>query len=258
MKILVVGGAGYIGCEVVDALNRDVWILDIAGYRAPMIKAKFVVDSVLALVDHPTVLQTFDAVINLTGGLDDAHLFGMIGSPFMSQVCAPFYLRQCNPDMRIVHVSTQYVYSGAGMHKERGKAEPVCDYGIGQLMAESSLVGDPNSVILRFGTVWGRSRFQRQDTWGNHFLYDEEPFDENHPDDVISMLGIKNAVRVIEWALTAKPNVYNVADLVGLKRDIIEESDDLTVTYRPQSGGLTVGMDCSRIRQAGFSFEERP
>jgi len=255
--ILLVGGAGYIGFD----LPMKGTILDISGRRSVTALGhgyKFLVGNVAETPTRKDLLERFDAVINLTGGLDDGHLNGL-GPGAMVQACANLSIREACPNARIVHISTQYVYSTPEMNKERSKTDPQCDYGVVQAMAEKSLENDDNAVILRFGTVWGKGTYTRFDTWGNHFfelMSNKQFVDLNYPKNMISMLSLHNAHRAIMWALEAEPGVYNVADYVGIREDIAKSVlGDYVYTNRPFTNGFSIGMDCNRIQRKGFEFE---
>lgn len=255
--VIVIGGAGYIGFD----LPFEKTILDISGSRSAAALTrgtKFLVGNVSEMPNRKDLLARFDVVINLVGGLDDAHLYGL-GIAAMTQACSNLSIREACPDARIIHVSTQYVYSSPEMNKERSKSNPACDYGVVQAMAEKALENDDNAVILRFGTVWGKGTYTRFDTWGNHLfqLMEEGKYvDLNYPKHMISMLSLHNAHRAIEWAMTADPGLYNVADCIGIREDIAKKAlGDCPYTNRPFSNGFSIGMDCNRIQRKGFTFE---
>lgn len=265
MKILVVGGAGYIGFEVATHLastGHEVWSLDTNNARSVQLisyKVKTLVDSVENVRTGSAVLQTFDAVINLTGGVDDAGIWDAIQPP---QLLAVPLLRAACPSARIIHISTQYVFGVAEFNKERNKLSPQCNYGMTHCMAEAALVSDKNAIILRFGTVWGSATFTRWDTWGNHFqraITQGDPLDLIFPKDLICLLSIKNAVAVISWALEVDaPGIFHVADEIGFREDLAEKLVEgrAPITHRPRNGGVSVGMNCTKVSRAGFSFGE--
>lgn len=263
MKALVVGGAGYIGFEVSKALREDydVWVLDVNDDDCITLvsnKIKFLVGDVVDTYKRPKIMQEFSVIVNLTGGLNDHRLWIRDGINFKSQVCAPMCLRLSNSKARIVHVSSQYVYSTPDMNKERAKAIPACDYGQVMLMSEQALSGDENAVVLRLGTVWGRGMFTNWSSWGNH-LYEKkrrgEMIDIFYPTSVLCLLSMENAVRSILWALTSTPGIYNVADKVGFREDIAKEVlGDYPYTNRLSTRAISIGMDCTRIVKQGFKF----
>lgn len=264
MRILVVGGAGYIGydlCKVLKAMHHDVTVLDLSSSRMPQLMAagiRLLVGRVSGTIERKDLMGLFDVVINLTGGLDDAHLHGL-GATAMEQACGPLYIRDACPDARIVHISTQYVYSSPEMNKERSTSEPSCDYGIIHVMAEGSINNDPNAVVLRFGTVWGLGTFTRWDTWGNHFvplMKQNQPVDLNFPNNMICLLSLKNAIRSILWAIEGNPGTYNVADTIGIQEDVAKEVlGSYIYTNRAFTNGFSIGMDCNKIQRRGFEFK---
>lgn len=264
MRALVVGGAGYIGFEVAKALRDEysVYILDIKRNIIPIAireKIKCLVDDVSSAV---SVRQHYDVIVNLTGGLDDAHLYG-VNEQAIKQVCAPLLLRQMSPAARIIHVSTQYVYDGSDLNKERVKELPVTDYGRVQLMAEYGIINDPNAIVLRCGTVIGKAQYPRWDTWGNHLISAKAKGESvyiYHPNAMICLLTIENIVEAVKWAVTAEPGAgtYNVADVVTTRLDAAKRllgKYPITV-HKSDTPDISVGMDVSRIIKAGFEFME--
>jgi nucleoside-diphosphate-sugar epimerase len=265
MVILVVGGAGYIGYEVclyLKAQGHEVWALDPDAHRSTVLhahKIRSLVDSVENVVVYPEAVKRFDAIINLTGGYNDhKYTWDPTISP-TPQLMANIYLRQANKTCRIVHASTQHIYSTPDMNKERSKPSPETMYGIIQSMAETPIRDDDNAVILRLGTVWGKGTFVNWETWGNHLFSlksSKDYIDIYYPYSMLCMLSMHNVKRALEWALKAQSGVYNVADKIGLRWDIAKEVlNGYPCTERKATGGFSIGMDCERIVKAGFVFE---
>lgn len=259
MKVLVVGGAGYIGIEACLKLREEhvVWALDPSPDRTMFLfrnKVKCIASKVLEkCLEGP--LSAFDVIINLTGGLDDANLSGSVDQ----QALSTKYLRDAAPKARLVHVSTMYVYSTSDMNKERSKPNPIMDYGFAHLMAEQPLLNDDNAVILRFGTVWGESTFTRYDTWGNHFFkhIEDKSVEVLYPKSMICLLSMHNAIKSIVWALDSPAGIYNVADKIGFREDLAKEIvGDVPMTVRKHTSRISIGMDTSRIQKVGFSFDD--
>lgn len=261
MRVLIVGGLGYIGFEVAKHLSEDhvVFVLDRSQHRTTLAvrhNIHPVVDGVENAAQYPGFFKSFDVIVNLTGGMDDANLNTVLPS-YGTQACAAAYVKHVS-DARVVHISTQYVYSDPSLNKERSNPAPKCAYGVLHAMAEQAVQDD---IILRFGTVWGLATHTRYDTWGNHFkrLIDEgQPIDINYPDSILCLLHISTAVSVIDWALSNGSGVYNVADKQGYQEDLAKEfCRDTPITNRKFVGGYSQGMDCSRIMKAGFMLGER-
>lgn len=162
MKILVTGGAGFIGSHIVDALverGHEVTVLDnfSTGKRSNL----FVLDCVitgdirLSLSDY----GSFDAICHqaaqpsLRRSIDDpAHdaLTNIIGTINVIQAA-----RSCNA--HVVFASTSAVYDPAGgVFNEGSPIMPNLPYGIAKATAEQYLRHSGVShTILRYGNVYG-------------------------------------------------------------------------------------------------------
>lgn len=267
MNILIVGGLGYIGFELLRPLvsaGHHVTVLDVNYIRVPQAqhqKVQVVTDTVENLCPG-SFLENVDCAINLTGGVDDQFLYGTAHATSGPQVLAPLLVREACPKAKIVHVSTQFVYSGGDLFKERSKEIPACPYGLVHLMAEQALRSGETDVILRFGTVWGKATFPRWDTWINRLFWERANngcIDIYNSTILTSTLHMSNAVKAILWSVEGPPGTYNIADYVGYKEDIVRLIlKAYPYTARLPKEGISSGMDCSRARKAGFSFDEVP
>lgn len=264
MKILIVGGAGYIGTELSLHLKKEhsVSVLDVNTHdMLPLLiskKIKVYTAPVLQFCDmHEDIVSDFEAIINLTGGPDDAYPNLQDREAFCQQALANEYLREANKDARIVHVSTCYVYSSPSLSKERGKARPITAYGRSQFIAELGGWCDPNFVSLRLGTVYGRAKHMRFDTWGNWFVNCLTDIRVNFSKAIICLISMQNTIKVIEWALSKGEGIYNVADIIGQRGEVAEQfANGHPVTKLDHKPIISIGMDVSRVIKAGFKFEE--
>ena len=68
--------------------------------------------------------------------------YNIIGTANMTLVCAQF-------GIRLVYVSTDYVYHGPGPHQEDEPLKPPYNFGWSKLGGECSVITYPNSLILR-------------------------------------------------------------------------------------------------------------
>ena len=181
MKILVTGGAGYKGVILVKKLldrGCQVTLLDnfMYGY-----------DSVLHLVNEPNLeivqldirnlnkqfLAEFDIIY---------HLAGIVGLP----ACAanPHSTEAINveatrhlvsflhKDQLLVYASTTSLYGATGIEcDESTPVNPVSLYGKTKYEAEKIVLNHPNSISLRFATVYGTSPWMRVALLVNDFTY---------------------------------------------------------------------------------------
>lgn len=190
MKVLVTGGAGYLGSVLVGRLlayKHHVSVLDNFMYGG---------ESLLSLFAHPNLdifkgdIREIDDIVEASSGCDVVvHLAALVGDP------------ACSANPQIAHdinvVGTQKVFEAAKYNKlrkvifastcsnygkmDRSKVEyltedaelkPVSLYAKQKVMLENYLMGqysDLNPVILRFATLYGISTRMRFDLTVNQF-----------------------------------------------------------------------------------------
>jgi nucleoside-diphosphate-sugar epimerase len=153
MKILVVGGSGYIGSRLCAALAENGWARPVsASWR----RGTPGVASVRADTTNPAslarVLRDVDAVVNCVAG--SAHSISD-GARVLAQACVA---AGCP---RIVHLSSMAVYGSAeGTLHERAAVDPSLGwYARAKCEAERHIAGfavaGGTAVNLRPGCVWG-------------------------------------------------------------------------------------------------------
>lgn len=134
------GGSGLLGQEIlkldpsIEAPPR--WKMDITYYEA---------------VERELYTSKPDIVLHLAAETDCLMhnskpelgiKANIIGTANIVLACAQF-------NMRLVYVSTDYVYSGPGPHKEDEPLHPPYNFGWSKLGGECSVITYPNSLILR-------------------------------------------------------------------------------------------------------------
>lgn len=189
-KILVAGGAGYVGSVVVEELlerGYGVRILDRlyygeAGLRETRDRVELVVADVRTL--PPDVLKDVDAVINLSGLSNDPtaeynpranHEMNTLAAQGLAKMCRAVGVR------RYVFASSCSVYDqGVGndsrdvVQDEDSPVAPKTVYSSSKREAEKILLSmagpDFCPVILRKGTIYGFSYRMRYDLVVNTFV----------------------------------------------------------------------------------------
>ena len=166
-KILVVGGAGYIGGSLTDILlegDFDVTIYDNLLYEDRYLKTvKFIFGDVRDCKKLNSIIHDYDAVIWLAGIVGD-------------QACAIHKetTQQVNFDSvkwlvdnykgKIIFTSTCSVYGiNDDLIDESAKPNPLSHYALSKLEAESYIIRNcENYTIFRLGTLFGLGdRFSR-------------------------------------------------------------------------------------------------
>ena len=162
MKVLIVGGAGYVGGAVTDILlahpEHQIRVYDSLLYEdsyrkgVPFVRGD-VRDRQL-LLPH---LQWADAVIWLAAIVGDAACaLDQEVSTAVNQSSVE-WLAEVFP-RRIIFLSTCSVYGAADqVLDEQSATNPLSVYAVTKLAAESFLAGHPSALIFRLGTLFGLS-----------------------------------------------------------------------------------------------------
>jgi nucleoside-diphosphate-sugar epimerase len=184
-KVLVTGGAGYLGSVLVEHLLN-------AGHHVTVVdNLMYLQQSLFHVCPHPR----FDFVF---GDARDEGLMrrlireadvliplaAVVGAPACDR--DPWLARSVNfeavrmlnglrsPRQLVVFPTTNSGYgsqSGAQFCTEETPLEPISLYGQTKCQAEAELLGSPNTITLRLATVFGMSPRMRLDLLVNHFVY---------------------------------------------------------------------------------------
>jgi UDP-glucose 4-epimerase len=193
MKILVTGGAGYIGTALVDALAQldrvdQVVIYDNLARRNPNLfiseplapgKIRFVRGDILDTRRLARELEGVDLVYHLAARVStpfaDADFHGLDqvnhwGSAELS------YLLETRPVDRLVYLSSTSVYGASDESVSLDSApQPKTAYGISKYRGEQMLDRLSDSLpvhILRCANVYGYNKSMRFDAVINRFMFD--------------------------------------------------------------------------------------
>jgi len=159
MKILVVGGAGYVGGGIVDKLmnNYDVTVYDSLIYETSYRKkVKFIFGDIRDYQKLNAILNDFHAVIWLAALVGDG---ACSINPALTQEINSESVRNLvqNYQGRIVFLSTCSVYGAQdGILSEKSPTNPLSEYASSKLVAEKYLEKS-NAIIFRLGTLFGIS-----------------------------------------------------------------------------------------------------
>ncbi len=159
MKVLVVGGAGYVGGGIVDKLsqNHEVTVYDSLVYETSYRKnVNFILGDIREYDKLNKILNDFDVVIWLAALVGDGacsinpELTFEINSESIKNLVSNF-------DKRIVFLSTCSVYGAQdGVLTEESGTNPLSEYASSKILGEEYLK-DSNSIIFRLGTLFGIS-----------------------------------------------------------------------------------------------------
>ncbi len=184
MRILVTGGAGYVGSSLVPALleqGHRVRVLDSLKFGGhgllpccshrhfEMLKGDVCDEAAMA-----KALEGVDAIV---------HLAAIVGYPACKkepQVAhttnvegTATLLRLRKPDQRVLYASTGSIYGSVPDYvcNENTPRAPITLYGETKGKAEEMVLNAGNSVAYRFATAFGVSNRMRLDLMPNDFTY---------------------------------------------------------------------------------------
>ena len=157
MKILIVGGAGYVGGGIVDLLSKEneVTVYDSLIYENSYRKnVDFIFGDIRDYKKINNILDQYDAVIWLAALVGDGAcainpaLTHEINSETVKNLAKNF-------KGKIVFLSTCSVYGAQeGVLDESSEVNPLSEYASSKLIAEKYLA-DSDSIIFRLGTLFG-------------------------------------------------------------------------------------------------------
>ena len=230
MKLLVTGGAGYVGCVLVPHLlaqGHQVRVLDNLMYGGRGLLAcfadrrfEFVKGTIL---DERRLRQSLDGVDAII------HLAGIVGYPACQR--DPRLAQEVNldgtrmvdrlrkRDQPIIFASTGSNYGAVvgALCTEDTPLNPLTEYGTTKTAAERHLLESGNTVCYRFATAFGVSPRMRFDLLVNDFVYQAKV----NRDLIIyersfkrTFIHVRDMARAFAFALDNYPklrdDVYNV------------------------------------------------
>lgn len=250
MRVLITGGAGFIGSHIADLLlenGHQVFIVDnLSTGRLENVPADAVFQD-MNILNFGSMAMAFrevrpEAVIHLAAqpaistSVENPYNdfdINVRGTMIMIDLCQSFGVA------RMVFSSTSAVYERSGVCREyESRLVPESPYGISKLTAEMYVrYLLPESVVLRFGNVYG----PRQVPLGEnqliariirHFEYGD-PFyihgDGYQMRDFVYVRDVAGAVMASLSPLEGIPGVYNIAS--GWSRSVLEISGAFAKYY---------------------------
>jgi nucleoside-diphosphate-sugar epimerase len=243
MKILVAGGAGYIGSTLVPALQErkyDVDVVDLLWFGNNLPKDTHVIEKNIFDLEKKD-LGGYDQVIFLAGLSNDPMAEFSPKKNFVYNAALPSYLAYQAKKAgvkRFIYASSCsiYGYTKDKLYDEQSPVTCGYPYGISKLQGENGcmqLQNDEFSVIaLRQGTVAGYSPRMRTDVIVNTMFKNsmlEKKITINNPSIWRPILDIRDATNAYLRAIQADYSIsgsFNIASgnyTVGQVGDLVKE-----------------------------------
>jgi nucleoside-diphosphate-sugar epimerase len=274
MKILIAGGAGYIGSKLIPHLLERGYGIDVVdlfwfGDHLPG-EVKRIKKGILELTE--VELKGYDQVIFLAGLSNDPMAEYSPGLNFIHNAAAPAYLGYIAKRAgisRFIYASScsVYGYTENELYDENSPAVSNYPYGISKLQGEQAVMqmrDDAFSVIcLRQGTVSGYSPRMRLDLIVNTMFKSamtDGVITVNNPAIWRPVLSIRDAVTAYIRAIESYPSIsgiFNVAsgnytvgevaDLVRASlREHLNKNIDLNIQHKEDYRNYKVSIEKAR------------
>ena len=159
MKILVVGGAGYVGGGIVDTLSKknEITVYDSLIYESAFRKdVNFIYGDIRDYKKINSILNNFDAVVWLAALVGDGAC--SINPTLTHEINSETVKNRVkNFNGKIIFLSTCSVYGAQeGVLDENSEVNPLSEYASSKLIAEKYLE-ESDAIIFRLGTLFGIS-----------------------------------------------------------------------------------------------------
>jgi len=280
MKILIAGGAGYIGSVLVPkllSLSYSVDVLDLFWFGNHLPAETGIVHKDIFHVEESDI-KGYDVVIFLAGLSNDPMAEFSPSQNFISNAAAPAYLAYIAkkagvPKFIYAGSCSVYGYTVDTLFDEDSPTVSDYPYGISKLQGERAVMQLADygfsAITLRQGTVCGYSPRMRLDLVVNTMYktsLQDKQITVNNPLIWRPVLAIQDAVHAYVQAIKADPDIsgifnvasgnYTVGEIANLVKDELAKKNklDITVNLKNIQDKRNYRVSCTRANNIlGFA-----
>ena len=260
MKILIAGGAGYIGSALIPKLidrGYDLTVLDLLWFGNNLPKDIKLIEKDVMEIDSK-LLEGYDQVIFLAGLSNDPMAEFSPAKNFIDNAAAPSYLAYLSKIAgvnRFIYASScsVYGYTVNELYDEKSPAISNYPYGISKLQGEQAamqLQDDSFSVIsLRQGTVSGFSPRMRLDLVINTMFkcaMQDQKIVVNNPSIWRPILGLDDAVSAYIRSIESSDKISGIFN-VASGNYTIGEIADVVIKFFSDNGYDDIELELKNI-----------
>jgi nucleoside-diphosphate-sugar epimerase len=272
MKLLIAGGAGYIGSTLIPKLlERDyqITVVDLLWFGNHLPESVNVIQKdIMNLCQEE--LEGYDQVIFLGGLSNDPMAEYSPSDNFISNAAAPAYLAYLTKKAgvkRFIYAGScsVYGYTVDQLYDEECPASSSYPYGISKLQGEWAVMqmADENFSVIAFrqGTICGYSPRMRLDLVINtmfRFALTDKEITVNNPAIWRPILAIQDACNGYIRAIEANESITGVFNIAS-ENYTIGELGDIVKTKIEQLSGISVKLNIKHMqdfRNYKVSFEK--
>ena len=250
MKILIAGGAGYVGSALVPRLQErgyQVDVLDLLWFGNHLPSSTQIFERDVMQADE-ALLTGYDQVVFLAGLSNDPMAEYSPSRNFVANAAAPAYLAYLakrSGVRRLVHAGScsVYGYTVNELYDEDAATVSQHPYGISKLQGESAcmqLADEKFSVIsLRKGTICGYSPRMRLDLVVNTMFktaLDQGKIVVNNPAIWRPILALQDAVSAYVRAIEIDPEVSGIFNIASQNYTVGEIADSVKEVVERNTG----------------------
>ena len=286
MKVLVTGGAGYIGSELVFALSKNPKVTSILVYdnlsrgninlfiskrnRIDKTKIEFIHGDLLDSRKLTKAMSGVEVVYHLAAQTTsisqsiDSSVFEQTNHWGTAEVV--YAAEDESSVKKFIYLSNTGIYQGGKtiFSDEESTVNPRDFYSIGKMRGEehvARLKSKMNAVILRVGNVYGYSPAIRFDSVINTFLFDSQFNNKisihGSGKQIRPFIGLNKVIQALDYNVGNElpSDIYNlsdknlkVLDLVDIFKEVYPDLEFIFINQHIEMKNLQIA-DCEKIKK---------